>query len=130
MLNTSKIISLINKGESNASVVARGTGINYRTLKSKIDSDSWTANDIEILADYFKKPITYFFDRDEDNSVSEPEIKYYSCPDCITKQQEIDRLNDQLKDKNELLDFYRGKKETSVADSAQYRQAANHGKTG
>ncbi len=112
MLNSKKIESLIFFGESNPAKVSRATGINYQTLISKIKNGSWTPNDVEILADFFQKPMTYFFDREETNQISEPEIKYFNCTDCITKQKEIDRLNEELKDKKELLDFYRGKKET------------------
>lgn len=39
-------------------------------------------------------------------------IKSYSCPDCISKQKEIDALNIALEAKEELLEFYRGKKES------------------
>jgi len=112
MLNTNKIHSLINKGQNNASAVSRGTGINYRTLKSKLESDSWTANDIEILADYFNKSIPYFFDREPEKDLSkEPEIKYFSCPDCIKKQKELDDMRaerDALR--LEVLELYRHKK--------------------
>jgi hypothetical protein len=103
MLNKNKIESLINYGDSNPSIVSKHTGINYQTLKSKLKSGVWLAVEIEILAKYFKKPITYFFGEDEKNSVDEPGVTTYSCPDCIKKQKEIDRLQ---KEKDEIKDKY------------------------
>lgn len=125
MLNKSKIESLINFGDSNPSVVSKHTGINYQTLKSKLKSGVWLAEEVEMLANYFKKPITYFFEEDEENSVNEPEVTTYSCPDCIQKEKEKKDLEEKLRDKEkiieqceELLEMYRGKKGNPIANSA------------
>ena len=71
-----------------------------------------TVEYLEKIADHFKKPITYFFDREEKaNEVSEPGIKYFNCPECIKKQKTIDELTterDLLR--VELLEIYRSKK--------------------
>ena len=117
MLNVSKIQGLITKGENNPSIVSRGTGINYRTLKSKIDSGSWTANDVEVLADFFKKPITYFFDKEELNVAHEPEKDGIKCRECISKQKTIDDLTaerDSFRNKYiECLEELAGKKKAA-----------------
>ncbi len=120
MLNINKIHSLVNSFDFNMAKVSRGTGINYQTFKSKMNSDSWTPDDVEKLADFFKKPIAYFFDREE---------KPYRLPEV-----EVDVANDgndccrlcKEKDKQiALLEKLVGvletgaKKETGAADSAQ-----------
>jgi hypothetical protein len=66
----------------------------------------------------------------DEDTANDPELKYYNCLECISKQKEIDRLTEELKDKKELLDFYRGKKETPPAYSVQLGEDAKHGKTG
>ena len=91
MLNINKIESLITKGESNPSIVSRNTGINYQTLKSKLKSGFWSAEELEKLAGYFKKPISYFFDKEEPEQVAEPGGKYV-CKNCIELKKELDEL--------------------------------------
>ena len=51
-------------------------------------------------------------------NISEPEIKTYSCQDCISKQKEIDALQKALEAKEELLQMYRDKKENCSKSSA------------
>lgn len=111
MLNNNKIESLINSGEFNPAIVSRVTGINYQSLISKIKTGSWSPNDVEKIADFFKKPISYFFDREEMNQTSEHEMKNINCLECIKKQKTIDEITierDLLR--VELLELYRSKK--------------------
>jgi len=114
MLNISKIHSLLNYGDSNIAQISRGIKIPYTTLKSKIKADSWTPDDIEKLADYFKKPITYFFDRDEMEVVNESSPGYNRCVNCEEKQKEINRLraekDDLFQKYTECLEELLGKK--------------------
>lgn len=113
MLNTNKIQSLINKGENNPAIVARGTGINYNSLRSKLKSDSWTPDDIEKLADYFGKSILYFFDKEETDTKPykppEPTLDvaedYGCCKMCAEKDKRIDLLEKHI----QLLELTLGK---------------------
>jgi hypothetical protein len=80
------------------------------------------------------------------NITEDPKQLYNTCPLCKEKdklitahtdriadllrdrdktEEEIARLKNQCAEKDELLDWYKGKKETAPDDSAQYRQAAN-----
>lgn len=122
MLNINKIESLINKEESNASIVSKNTGINYQTLKSKLKSGFWSAEEVEILADYFKKPITYFFDKEESNLANESSAVYGRCLECERKQKEIDKIREERDDIYrryvECLEELCGKKGNSVKNSA------------
>jgi transcriptional regulator with XRE-family HTH domain len=80
------------------------------------------------------------------NITEDPKQLYNTCPLCKEKdklitahtdriadllrdrdktEEEIARLKNQCAEKDELLDWYKGKKETATDDSAQHRQAAN-----
>ena len=74
MMNKNKIHSLVNSGNFNALKVAKGTGIIYSSFQSKLKSGSWSPDDVEKLAEFFKKPISYFFDKKE-TTVNEPAEK-------------------------------------------------------
>ena len=78
---------------------------------------------IELLADYFKVPISYFYDREEKeevkaivipgatqveprtyyefdphNKVNDPKVTFYTCPDCIQKEEKIKDLRENIND--------------------------------
>lgn len=62
---------------------------------------------------------------ENNNTVSEPEVTTYSCPDCIQKEKEKKDLEEKLRDKEkiieqceELLEMYRGKKGNPIPNSA------------
>lgn len=114
MLNINKIHSLINSGSLKISRIAEEIEMPYSTLKSKLEADSWTPDDIEKLANFFKKPIAYFFDKEELPQVNEVDNNYkitqIDCPECVIKQKEIDRLNEKIQMQEELLSLYREKK--------------------
>jgi len=131
MLNINKIDSDFNKKNLHVTDIAKILDQPYTTVIHKKKKGNWSPNDIEKIAEFFDRSILYYFDRDtEPNTAKEPEIKYFSCPDCIEKQKEIDRLSEQLKDKNELLDFYRGKKENHFEDCASHGEDTKRTKTG
>jgi len=112
MLNYNKIDSSINYQRTPKTAIADYLGIAESTLRSRLERHNLTPDDIEKLADYFKRPMTYFFDREPEEDISkEPEIKYFSCPDCIKKQKELDDIRaerDALR--LEVLELYRHKK--------------------
>lgn len=135
MFNTSKITSLINSGELNPSIVSRATGINYQSLKSKLKSGSYTPDDVEKIANYFNKPITYFFDK-EAETYQLPEVKpdvandgNDSCKLCKEKDKLIEKMEGWLKDKEIIIELL-NKKETPDADSTQLGEGAKQNKVG
>lgn len=115
MLNYNKIKSNINSGDSKNSELIRFLKINQSTFYDKLKRESFTPNELEKIAEYFKRPISYYFDKKE-NEVNESPEKYtvtrVNCLECILKQKEIDALTRALDAKDELLDMYR-KKETN-----------------
>jgi hypothetical protein len=129
MLNVNKIESLINSEENTRAIVSRATGINYQTLVSKIKTGSWSANDVEAIADFFKKPIAYFFDREE---------KPYPIPntevdvandggDCCRRCKDLEK---QILLLEKMVAMYENppKKETGAANSTQIGECAKQNK--
>lgn len=55
--------------------------------------------------------------QNESNDPGTPynKVTSYSCPDCISKEKEINALKIALEAKEELLEHYRGKKESPAA---------------
>ena len=84
-------------------------------------------DEVEMIANYFKRSITYYFDKDEGptlpgfSQVSEPGSAY-QCPVCIEKQQEIDKLSRKVIEIQEkysnCLEELLGKKENRAKNSA------------
>jgi hypothetical protein len=119
----------VNSGNFNALKVAKGTEIIYSSFQSKLKSGSWTPNDVEKLADFFKKPIAYFFDREE---------KPYTIPDiepdiandgnnCCRRCKDLEK---QITLLEKLLAVYENppKKETGNGNNPQSSESANRSK--
>lgn len=126
MLNYNKIKSSINSGDSKNSELIRFMSINASTFYDKLKRESFTPNEVEKIAEFFKKPIAYFFDKENDTIAhtmegpkvfTEPRLKKV-CKECISKQNEIDALKQALEAKEELLQMYREKKGHCDANSA------------
>ena len=97
MLNYSKIHSLINYDRTSKRSIAKHIGLGESTLRSRLERKNLTPDDLEKIADFFDKPIAYFFDKDEnevneDQTVFNPNVKTYSCTDCIDKEITINKL--------------------------------------
>lgn len=104
MLNYNKIHSVINFDRTSKRKIADFLGISNSTFVDRLNKENFTPNDIEKLSDFFDKPLDYWFDREEKPMVQDegeqyrirPEVTVYECPECITKQKEIDRLRNKL----------------------------------
>ena len=122
MFNFNKIQSLIHYGDSNVSEIAKSLKIPYTTLKSKLKANSWSPEDIEKIAEFFNKPIAYFFDKEELSIANESSSEYRRCPECERKQIEIEKLRDERDDIYrryiECLEELCGKKGNSIKNSA------------
>lgn len=115
MLNYNKIESAINYDRTPKTKIATILGIGESTLRSRLERKNLTPDDVEKIADYFKKPIAYFFDREQDVSVANDEQHDYKvtridCPECIAKQKEIEELKEYRRKYIECLEELAGKK--------------------
>ena len=109
----------MNFGDSKNSELIKYIGINQSTFYDKLKRKSFTPNELEKIAEFFNKPISYYFDRDEPVQLNEKDIKYGRCLECEKKQEEIEKLRKEVDDlKNELLQVYRGQKGEHIATSA------------
>jgi len=96
MLNINKIESDINSNNLQSTDIARIIGVKYTTTLHRRENGNWTPDDVEKLADYFHRPIAYYFDREE-SETDKPTPPYNKpCTDqeCLA---EIDRLNKIIK---------------------------------
>lgn len=111
MLNINKIESDINSKNLQSTDVSKIIGVKYTTTIGRREKGNWTPNDVEKLAEYFERPIAYYFDKDEKELNHEPAKYDIKCKECTAKQKEIDALKLALEAKEELLDVYRNKKD-------------------
>ena len=128
MLNYNKIHSSINMDRTSKRKLADFLGISNSTFVDRLNKENFTPDDIEKLSDFFRKPLDYWFDREEQQAAEppaqrfekkEPTLTVYECQECIEKEKEIDELekeNKRLRDKlertqDDLIDALRGKQE-------------------
>lgn len=93
--------------------------------------ETCTVSTLEMIANHFNVQASYFFDEkvekpevipyaenDKLNVGKETKVKIYSCPDCISKQKELDdknRLIEALEKNIQLLEFCLGNKNRQSA---------------
>lgn len=101
--------------------------INSSTFYDKLKRESFTPNEVEKIAQFFKKSISYYFDKNEEQYqvidykkeiIEEAPKPTRVCKECLSKQNEIDALKQALEAKEELLQMYREKKGDCAANSA------------
>ena len=120
MLNINKIESDINFRNLTKIEVSEILGIPYMTSVNRLKSGNWTPNDIEKLAEYFGRPIAYYFDREEkqEKAVYKNEERMQvvedggTCRMCEQYTKQIALLESNLKDLHKtigLLEFQLGK---------------------
>ena len=120
MLNINKIESDFNKQNLTDSDIAKILGKAYTTInnKRKRESNRWTPDEVEKIADFFKRPISYYFDKEESNLANESSAEYRRCLECERKQMKIDKIRDERDDIYrryvECLEELCGKKGNSV----------------
>jgi len=130
MLNYNKILSAINFERVPKTTIANILGIGESTFRSRLDRKNLTPDDVEKIADYFGKPIGYFFDREEKDVAGEPAAAYKNgdvCQLCKQKDKQIEELKS---DKEFLKEMLLGKKETHNGNSALHGEDTKRSKTG
>lgn len=104
MLNYNKIHSSINFGRTPKLQIAKYIGIGESTFRSRLERENLTPNDVEKIAEFFNKPIAYYFDKEESDIVAEPKSDYKrTCLECIEKDKEIGILKGKLLELHEKL---------------------------
>ncbi|MGQ7871349.1 hypothetical protein [Sunxiuqinia sp. sy24] len=71
-------------------------GAKYTTTINRREKGNWTPNDIEKLANYFNRPIAYYFDMEEGELKNSPDGQEQICLSCKEKQGQIDDLEKEL----------------------------------
>ena len=108
MLNYNKIHSAINFDRTSKTKLAEYIGIAHTTLRSRLDRENLTPEDIEKIAEFFDKPIAYFFDKDGKEPIGleqTPGRVSRLCKECVEKQKEIDQLKQKLIEAQEKLNI-------------------------
>lgn len=89
--------------EHSLSGFAKLIGTSHTGIIGGIKNSTLKIDTLIKIAEYFNKPIEYFFTSDYENKhrpqeSTEPKITTYSCPDCISKQKKIDEIESELKE--------------------------------
>lgn len=106
MLNYNKIHSAINFERASKRKVAEYIGIAPSTFRSRLEMSNLTPDDVEKIAEFFDKPIAYFFDKEGKEPIGleqTPGRVSRFCKDCVEKQKEIDQLKQKLIEAQEKL---------------------------
>lgn len=111
MLNYNKIHSNINYQKTAKSALAKYMGIANSTLLDRLEKKNLTPDDVEKIADYFGRPISYYFDREEKEQPVQKVLKAEEvinvaeepCPCCEKLKAEVERLTEKLSDKQETI---------------------------
>ena len=86
------------------------TMTNYLTGRTKIIADQVPLFAKALRVSIEELFIDDYFKKVEPGKSNEPVYKYYECPECISKQKEIDALKQVIEAKEEALEMYRDKK--------------------
>jgi hypothetical protein len=103
MLNINKIESDINFNNLNVTDVSKILGGKYTTIVHRMKSGNWTPNDVEKLADYFHRPLAYYFDRDEADKPMPPYNKPCTDQECLAEMAKLKLEIETLKYDKRIL---------------------------
>ncbi len=96
MLNYNKIHSAINFQRTPKRKLADYIGIADSTLRSRLEKENLTPDDVEKIAEFFSKPIAYFFDKEEKEAIKDEGEVVIKCKECEKKDKEIEQLRKEL----------------------------------
>lgn len=119
MLNYNKIESSINYRRTAKRVLASYLGIADSTLRDRLERQNLTPNDVEKIAEFYKKPIAYYFDKENEeeqttNNESNNEkenlpLFLRGCKLCKEKDERINELKERIEELKERIEEYKGK---------------------
>jgi transcriptional regulator with XRE-family HTH domain len=96
MLNYNKIHSAINFDRTSKRSLAKYLGVGESTLRSRLGKENLTPDDVEKIAEFFSKPIAYFFDKEEKEAIKDKGEVAIKCKECEKKDKEIEQLRKEL----------------------------------
>ena len=113
MLNYNKIHSDMNRNNIRLTILARHGKIKYTSFKDRFVKEKLYASEVEMIAEYFGRPISYYFDQDTTvlinypeeenlNLAREPNAKRLSSKE--TYQRKIEDLTKKLSEITKELD--------------------------
>jgi len=113
MANFKLIRNLVEKQKVSINDLAKHLHMTPQGLQKIIRINSTNTDTIEKISQFLNVPVGYFFDETE-TALSEPEEKYQTlnkstCHECIEKERLIRQLQDQLKDKERLIQVLENK---------------------
>ena len=108
MLNYNKIKSDISKRKIDLTEIATFGKLKYSSFRDRYMEKRLYANEIDFISQFFERSIDYYFDREEKqgNGYKNNDALNFaneSCPSCEKMKAEIDRLNDKLNDKQDII---------------------------
>ena len=80
MLNYNKIHSDMNRYNIRLSDLARLGNIKYTSLKDRFDQERLYASEVEMIAKYFGKSISYYFDQESTGLITYPTEEKLNLP--------------------------------------------------
>lgn len=110
-----KLIELMKVKNVNQTILSKETGLNYPTISKWVRGIATPRPDkIQILANYFDVPTSYFFNNEPTvpegqkglQNIIDKSLTNYEYNNLIKKAGKL--TNDQLKALNELLDSFEG----------------------
>jgi transcriptional regulator with XRE-family HTH domain len=114
-MNYEKLRELIKKENLSQNQMAKNFGMSAPGYKEMLEKKSLKVKNLEKIADYFKVPVSYFFDEynieknkpDHSNKTIPPKYnqnqRICTDPDCITERDKLkDKIIDLLQEINEL----------------------------
>lgn len=72
MLNYNKIHSDMNRQNICLAILARHCKIKYTSFKDRFDKERLYAGEVEMIAEYFGRPISYYFDQEATGLINYP----------------------------------------------------------
>ena len=112
MLNYNKIHSSINSQRTANRGIAEAIGMPESTFRDRLKKQNFTPDDIEKIAEYFGKTISYFFDREE---IEQKKYPIEKDKQQIVEDPEPCRDCEVLRDKVKLLEKINLLQEVKIA---------------
>jgi transcriptional regulator with XRE-family HTH domain len=101
-MDYNKVWSLINKENLSKRAAAKIANMSPGGFNPMMENKTMSVKTLELLASYFKKPISYFFE-EEILVVEDSKNSYSSCRKCAERDGMIKLLEKQAQDREKLI---------------------------